>query len=478
MTHAISRLVHRITGSDAGPTSTPDPTRDWGTWKGWGTSLAWWANVYGDRDVIHDLVAAFFTTGTATVEGHELPGLGLTIARYNAGGCATRPVGGDHMQVSPNIPPWKQIEGYWLDDASTDPGSASWDWAADPRQRAVLRLARDAGADRFELFSNSPMWWMLENHNPSGAADGSDNLTPGHYRNHARYLATIAAYAREHWGIDFASVEAFNEPSSGRWKADGTQEGCHIGADVQQLVIPLLRAELDARGLRHTPIAASDEVNYDSARSTWGRLSDEARGIVDRINVHGYQQHDGRRDLLYANAHKAGKDLWNSEYGEHDPTGITMAGNLSLDMRWLHPTAWVYWQVIDGNNWGLIAGDQDTATLGAVNTKYFVLAQYTRHIRPGMQILPADDTDTVAAFDRATARLVLVTLNTDQDQRRNYDLSKFSTVGGRAQNWTTVGDGSTLYGRGPDIEVAERRFSADFPANSVRTFVLDGVTAR
>lgn len=55
-----------------------------------------------------------------------------------------------------------------------DPASASWDWNADANQRAML-LKRERGADRFELFSNSPMWWMCANDNPSGAAKGSDD---------------------------------------------------------------------------------------------------------------------------------------------------------------------------------------------------------------------------------------------------------------------------------------------------------------
>ena len=34
---------------------------------------------------------------------------------------------------------------------------------------------------------------------------------------------------------------------------------------------------------------------------------------------------------------------------------MSLASNLNLDMRWLHPTAWVYWQVLDGGGWGLVS---------------------------------------------------------------------------------------------------------------------------
>jgi galactan endo-1,6-beta-galactosidase len=56
----------------------------------------------------------------------------------------------------------------------------------------MMAKAKSNGATRFELFSNSSMWWMFYEHNPSGADDGSDNLQPWNYNTHAAYLATIA----------------------------------------------------------------------------------------------------------------------------------------------------------------------------------------------------------------------------------------------------------------------------------------------
>jgi hypothetical protein len=124
-----------------GYSTTVDPAAQFGAWEGWGTSLAWWANVWGDREDLADL---FFTTKTATrvalnsssssssndgseedgsEEEHDaegdvyvvLPALGLTIARYNAGGCGQRgnssiENGTASMVASANIPAFKQIE--------------------------------------------------------------------------------------------------------------------------------------------------------------------------------------------------------------------------------------------------------------------------------------------------------------------------------------------------------------------------------
>ena len=80
-----------------------DPAQTFGVWEGWGTSLCWWANVYGQRD---DLADIFFTLDNVSYTPNQtdplqhpsrgssgadpnsvvLPGLGFNIARYNIGG--------------------------------------------------------------------------------------------------------------------------------------------------------------------------------------------------------------------------------------------------------------------------------------------------------------------------------------------------------------------------------------------------------
>lgn len=386
------------TGTARADATVPvNPALSYGSWEGWGTSLAWWANVFGARDDFADL---FFTTRSVTYDGTSLPGLGLNIARYNLGACSWNSVGGTTMAVSPAIPAFKQIEGYWQDWNNEDPASSAWDWTADATQRAMLVKATARGATS-ELFANSPMWWMCLNHNPSGAADGGTNLQPWNHRQHASHLAAVALYAKSHWGVDFATVEPFNEPSSSWWTATGTQEGCHLDSTVQAAVLPYLRSELDRRGLTSTRIAASDETSYDLARTTWNSFSATTKGYVDRVNVHGYQGSGGRRDLLYTDVvTTARKALWNSETGDGDGTGYTLAFNLLYDFRWLHPTAWVYWQVMDPSaGWAMIAYDERTLQPTTVQTKYYVMAQFSRHVRPGMRILDTGVSNAVAAYD-------------------------------------------------------------------------------
>ena len=239
---------------------------------------------------------------------------------------------------------FRAMEGYWIDWGSSSPFSSSWDWSRDQNQREVrhstfisfffffffyfpdpfskmMISAEKRGANLFELFSNSPMWWMCYNHNPGGDNNGGNNLQTWNYQNHTVYLANIAQYARENWNITFNSVEPFNEPSSDWWVGTtATQvfislfilslslslliisetslnllfkEGCHVDPNLQAEIIPFMREGLDSRGELSIDVAVSDENSYDLATSTWNSFSDSVKQNVGKvIKLHRKQKRE------------------------------------------------------------------------------------------------------------------------------------------------------------------------------------------
>lgn len=235
-------------------TTVVDARVRWGTWDGWGVSLCWWAtSLFGKSDEMVDLL--FSRKHLVDVNGTSLPGLGMNIARYNAGASGWRVLNGTQARYNSGMPDFKRVEGFWQDWYDEDPASTSWNWSVDVNQVEMLKKAHDRGVV-LELFSNSPMWWMLYNHNPAGSYwPETGNLQTWNYRKHAVYMATVAAYARTHWGVDFASVEPFNEPMAPWWTplrgkfGVSVQEGCYFGHETQAAVVNLLRDELDRRGL-------------------------------------------------------------------------------------------------------------------------------------------------------------------------------------------------------------------------------------
>jgi galactan endo-1,6-beta-galactosidase len=318
------------------------------------------------------------------------------------------------------------------------------------------------------------MWWMCYNHNPSGADSGSsDNLQSWNYQQHAVYLATVAKYAKDNWGVTFTSVEGFNEPIATWWSATGTQEGCHFNTGTQSSVIGYLRSELNNRGLTSTIVSASDESYYDQARTTWNSFTSGTRSQIGRVNVHGYQYGGGRRDLLYSAV--AGKKLWNTEYGESDGTGMSLASNLNLDFRWLHNTAWCYWQPFDSGGWGLIQSNPGDNWVGPANPKYYVMAQYSRHVRAGMTIVDGGEGNTIAAYNASAHKLILVTANYGTAQWITYDLSHYTTVSGPITRWMTETGTGEKYQSHTDTALSGKRFWSWFPANTIQTFEVQNV---
>ncbi|PRP82944.1 endo-beta-1,6-galactanase [Planoprotostelium fungivorum] len=405
------------------------PSIQYGVWEGWGASLAWWGKQFGDRDDFADL---FFTMDQVNItngaDSWVLPGLGFNIVRYNAGATSHKPYDGKSMSESWLIPPERQIDALWVDWGSQDPSSSSWNWTRDANQRDMLLKAKKRGANLFELFSNSPVWWQCKDLNPSGGLFGLSNLDESHRDDHAIYLATIARYFKDNFGLEFTSVDAFNEPSNHFWLAVGNQEGCHFDILEMADVIIRLRKQLDRLGMNDTIVSAADENTYDYARFTWTQTPSN-------------EQMGGDRGALYNAVN--GKKLWNTEYGDGDGSGMSMAAALNMDLLSLHPTAWCYWQPIDSaQGWGLFWGDIGNKTLFGPSDKHYVMAHYTRHIRPGMQIMNAGFSgSSAAAYDAKENKLVIVSFNNDKEQAGfTFDLSLFSKVNATANVWsTTVG---------------------------------------
>ncbi|KAJ8107150.1 hypothetical protein ONZ43_g6825 [Nemania bipapillata] len=187
---ALAQALFGFNAVFADITTTIVASSNYGTWEGWGTSLAWWAAAFGNRD---DLADAVFSLGSVSFNGLTLPGLGLNIVRYNAGATSLNSVNGESIVMSPKIIPSRLIDAYWIDWRDPNPASSNWTWTVDANQRAMMQKAKSRGATLFELFSNSPVWWMVFNHDVSGSNDGSsDNLQTWNHQQFGVYLANIA----------------------------------------------------------------------------------------------------------------------------------------------------------------------------------------------------------------------------------------------------------------------------------------------
>lgn len=462
-----------------------------GIWEGWGCSLAWWGNGVGGSAYESLYADLLFTQKSVPVLGQILPGLGLNIVRYNVGGGGNN----DHFNGAvENIPAafswYKHIDGYWINWNSPLPTSSSWDWTRDSNQRRVLQAAKKRGVDHIDFFSDAPMWWMTDKKSSAGGA-----LQDWNRGDFAHYLATVVKHAKIDWGIDVSAVEPFNEPSAGWWKYPLGQEGCNLSLDQQAAVISHLRLELNAQGLRSTWITASDEnamiqatasAKYFSSHSV--SLNGHSRTVADLINrvgVHSYSGLEPCRDNAARQALRravAKKPLWMSEYADGDGSGMVLAQTIMEDLTYLQPAAWIYWQPVEPYSaWGLVnghyadsPGQPDRGAPAWVYTKYYVMAQFTRFLRPGNIVLGSNDHNSVVAYDPRHHQLTLITVNYGNSQPIHYDLSGLVQTGAAATVTQTSTDGTVVFQKS-SVVLKKKVFTVNARKNSIYSVVIGEV---
>ncbi|WP_181438702.1 RICIN domain-containing protein [Paenibacillus sambharensis] len=428
------------------------------TWEGWGTTLAWWANrVGGASEQVRNKYADLLFGGN---------GLGLNIVRYNIGG-GENPSYPDHMELRARIPGYKAS------------AAAAYDWSQDANQRWMLNAAKSRiSQSEFiaEGFANSPPWWMTKSGSVTGNHDAAENLREDMYDDFADYLTTVAGHFRSSWGITFRTLSAFNEPSSAYWYFGNRQEGNVMFPANQEIIIEHLHRSLQAKGL---PIGISgpEETSIDLTRNTINSYSQATKDRIVQFNSHTYSG----KDRVGLNQAAAGKRIWNSEHGDGEASGMTMSRNILWDIKYMKNSAWVYWQAVEpSGGWGMIETDLNNAgaDLGqyTIKKKYYAMAQWSKFIRPGYKIIDIGDGNSIAAYDSAGSKLVIVTINDSSSANTvTYDLSHFTAVTGTVSGFRT--SGTENLAPLSNVTLSNKRFTQTQPAGSISTFVITGVSA-
>lgn len=466
-----------------------------GKFEGWGTSLCWWANRIGYSDTLSELAA------TAFYDAEE--GLGLNIARYNIGG-------GDDPEHDHITRTDSEVPGYAVYDEEAN--TWTYDWDADANQRNVLsKITQVCDPDELivEGFANSAPYFMTNSGCTSGAEDAnSDNLNPEYVEAFADYLAEVTLHFKDSWGITFQSLSPMNEPYTNYWGAySNKQEGCHFDqGESQSNMLVALSDALEQKGLSDVLVVGTDETSIDTQISSYNALSDEAKSVLGRIDTHTYG--GSNRSGLLSLASSEGKNLWMSEVDGGDIAGVAagemgaalwLAQRIITDINGLKPSAWVLWQAIDnhvsaegyngnsdtgmvalsGGYWGLAVANHDEERI-VLTQKYYAMGQFSRYIRPGYEIIGvSDDSTSLAAYDEDSGRLVIVVINTTlYEQPVTFDLSAFSAVGDTAQPIRTSGSRSSgeSWAELEKESVDGSSFSTSLPANSITTYLIDGVS--
>ena len=459
------------------------------TFKGWGTSLCWWANRIGySEKMVKDSARLFFSPD----------GLGLNIMRYNIGG-GDDPTHNHITRTDSDMPGWLKKD---------ENGELYYDLTADSFQLNILRAAYNAaGEDAYvEAFSNSPPYFMTVSGCSSGSKNAvANNLKKSCVADFAEYLACVCQYINDELGIKISSLAAMNEPFTNYWRAySPKQEGCHVSPGrMQSLLLCETAAAIRKAGLSQVAVTASDETNTKRQNIALKRLSDEAWECVDRISTHTYEKATAGVAKTAAEKHKP---LWMTETdwsatagenaGEMAPA-LWLGKKIIEDLSVLKAEAWVIWQIVaayisqkeykgrrdmpslpDLNEgyWGTAFADTDKEEI-ILTQKYYGFGQFSRYMRPGSQLIEVDR-DTLACYDKEKEELSVVCLNCrSQDLPVTLSLRGFLCEDGKVRAVRTSSGGSTAE-RWAQTEApvcVKNAFSYTLKGNSITTFIISDV---
>ena len=381
-------------------------------WDGWGVSLCWWAAQCGkwDDEKIDEIVEWLVSPD----------GLNYSHFRYNIGGGEdpqNRHCTLHHMAQGKGLR--AEMEGF--KDFSGD----QYHWERDSAQRKILLKIREKRPDAvFEAFNNSCPYYMTWSGCVAGNKDGGkDNLRPEYYEEFAHYLVDVCKHYKEAYGIEFKTLEPFNESLTSYWYQGGSQEGCHFDAQSQIRFLRVLAPILQQSGLS-TILSASDETSVAHSIQAFEAYRDaDVLPLIGQWNTHTYEGNNEQRIHLSSLAREAGKPLWMSETGSG---GKGIEGNLKMtqrlldDIRYLRPEAWFDWQYMEerSDQWCTIRGSFTGQTYEKVKN-YYVRQQITRFTGRGYDIVESDNPQSLAAVNATRDTLVLVLLGGETETKHD-----------------------------------------------------------
>ncbi len=431
-------------------------------WDGWGVSLCWWAGQCGmwDDEKVDEIIDWLVSPD----------GLNYSHFRYNIGGGddpENRNCELHHMGKGKGLR--AEMEGF--KDFTGD----QYHWERDSAQRRIMLKIREKRPDAvFEAFSNSCPYYMTYSGCVAGNKDGGkDNLKPEYYEEFAHYLVDVCKHYKEAYGIEFKTLEPFNESATSYWYQNGSQEGCHFDYSSQIAFLRVLAPILQASGLS-TIISASDETSVEhSIKALQAYKEAGVLPLVGQWNTHTYQGDTKQRIRLSALVREAGKPFWMSETGSG---GKGLEGNLKMaqrlfdDIRYLQPEAWFDWQYMEerSDQWCVINGSFQRQFYRKVKN-YYVRQQCSRFIKRGYDILQTECSQCLAAISPARDTLTLVLLNEGEETTHNIQIQKSMFKKAKVYRTSTSEDLAVVK---DGFRLKNNTLSIVLPKQSITTIVL------
>ena len=279
------------------------------------------------------------------------------------------------------------------------------------------------------------------------------SLLPSQYANYASYLNGFAAFMKTN-GAPLAGISIQNEPD-----ANVTYYSCSwTPAQLQDF------CRTNAGAITNAPVVMPESESFNTAYSEPTLNDPVAAANVSIIAGHLY----GVSTIQdYPNAHAKGKPSWMTEYLVNDQgisTAITTAQQIHDCLTTGNMSAYIWWKCLGDAN-GLVNA------AGVPQIRGFMVAQFSRFVRPGFQRIGVTNTDTdaVSAYKGANGAFAIVVVNSNStDVAQTFSFTNCA-VNSTITPWITSSNLS-LAAQSP-LLVANSSFAYTVPAMSVVTFV-------
>lgn len=387
-------------------------------------------------------------------------GIGLSLWRFNIG------AGSFEQGVASGIrTDWRREECFLNADGS-------YDWKKQQGQQWFLNAARERGVKYTLGFSIAPPVHLARNGKAFNPGGNSLNILPGKMDDYARFLAEVAVH------FDFDYLSPVNEPQWD-WEGKGkgaTQEGSPAQNEEISRLVKSLSRQLASSGARTAIVVGeAGEWDYLYEKNEDGRGEQvnaffspasahyigDLPHVLNVISGHSYwttcpdsRLREVRQRVADAvESVNPSPEVWQTEFGilgnicgrySGPPRNTTMDYGLYVakvihhDLTVAGVSSWQWWLGINPYDYsdGLVYINDPTGRISPANSKkdgivleskqLWVLGNYSRFIRPGMQRVAAaiagpdaPEDLLVSAYRREKdSKLVVVIVNESKEARR------------------------------------------------------------
>jgi glucuronoarabinoxylan endo-1,4-beta-xylanase len=295
----------------------------------------------------------------------------------------------------------------------------------------------------------------------------SGSLKPESYEDYANYLNDFAAYME----ANGAALEAIGIQNEGDYQV--SYESCDwTAAQVRDFVRDYGQLITNAK------VISPESFQFRHEHTDLMLNDPQAETNVDIVGGHIYGTQV--QDYPYPLALEKGKELWMTEHYTTSDRSANLWPDALLVGKEIHNcmvigqySAYIWWY--GKRYYGFIGDGEEGTSDGVVTKRGYVMANFSKFIRPGYSRIDADEnpqTDVFVSAYSGEGKTVIVAIN-ESDQNKEQQFVITGTTSTSVIPYITSSSENLEVQETVDIESSIEAFLYMLPPNSITTFVVE-----